>query len=71
LETVYRVWGANLGGGAYLLADSEQEAVEVVAGVFKLEKAALKAAADETVGLPPSVIILESSEKAIDFVPKP
>jgi hypothetical protein len=30
----------------------------------------LKAAADETVGLPPSVIILESSEKAIDFVPK-
>jgi hypothetical protein len=70
LETVYRVWGANLGAAAYLLADSEQEAVEVVAGVFKLEKAALKATPDETVGLPPSVIILESSEKAIDFVPK-
>lgn len=37
METVYRVWGANLGDGAYLLADSEHEAIKVVAGVFELD----------------------------------
>ena len=70
METVYRVWGANLGAGAYLLAKSEQEAVEIVAEVFKLDRAALNAAPDKTAGLPACGIILESSEKRIDSVPK-
>jgi hypothetical protein len=66
---VYRVWGARLGNGAYLLAESEQEAIKVVAGVFKLDEASLKAAPDKTVGLPSSGIILESSGKTAEFVP--
>jgi hypothetical protein len=49
---VYRVWGARLGNGAYLLAESEQEAIKVVAGVFKLDEASLEAAPDKTVGHP-------------------
>jgi hypothetical protein len=60
---VYRVRGARLGNGAYLMADSEQEAIEVVASVFKLDEASLKAAPDESVGLPSKGIILESSGK--------
>jgi hypothetical protein len=66
---VYRVWGARLGNGAYLLAESEQEAIKAVAGVFKLDEALLKAAPDNTVGLPSSGIILESSGKTAEFVP--
>ena len=66
---VYRVWGSRLGNGAYLLAESEQEATKVVAGVFKLDEASLKAAPDKTVGLPSSGIILESSGKTDEFVP--
>ena len=60
---VYRVRGARLGNGAYLLADSEQEAIKVVADVFKLDEASLKAAPDKSVGLPSKGIILESSGK--------
>jgi hypothetical protein len=65
---VYRVWGSRLGNGAYLLAESEQEAIKVVAGVFKLDEASLEAAPDKTVGLPSSGIILESSGKTAELV---
>jgi hypothetical protein len=39
---VYRVRGAKL-GNAYLLAESEGEAIKVVADTFKLDEGALKA----------------------------
>jgi hypothetical protein len=66
---VYRVWGARLGNGAYLLAESEQEAIKVVADTFKLNEGALKAAPDTTVGLPSNGIILESSGTTAEIVP--
>jgi hypothetical protein len=65
---VYRVRGAKL-GNAYLLAESEREAIKVVADTFKLAEAVLKAAPDKTVGLPSGRIILKSSGKTTELVP--
>ena len=58
MDDVYRVWGATLGDGACLLADSEAEAIAVVAGIFKLKSDELKAALDKTVSIPTRSIIL-------------
>jgi hypothetical protein len=68
MSEVYRVQGAKL-GNAYLLAESEREAIKVVADTFKLNEGALKAAPDKTVGLPSGGIILKSSGKTTELVP--
>ncbi len=70
MDIVYRVWGASLGDGAYLLAASENEAIEVVAGVFKVDEVDLKVAPDNNISVPTKGIIFYGSGKTIDFVPK-
>jgi hypothetical protein len=68
MSEVYRVQGAKL-GNAYLLAESEREAIKVVADTFKLDEGALKAAPDKTVDLPSGGITLKSSGKTTELVP--
>ena len=69
MDAVYRVWGSNLGDGACLLAESEREAVEIVAGVFKLKETDLKVALDGTVSIPTRGVILTGDGTTKDYVP--
>jgi hypothetical protein len=67
MDAVYRVLGSNLGNGACLLAESESEAIEIVADVFELDEKDLTAGLDGTVSLPTRGVILNGDGTTTDY----
>lgn len=68
MVTAFRVWGApGLDDGVRLLAETEQEAVRVVAGIFKLDQAALMAAPVKGADLASRGVLLFGTERSDEF----
>ena len=68
MDEVYRVWGANPGDGAWTMAASEQEAIEIVAGALGLKIEGLKSAPDRNVAAMIRGIVLDECGKTHSFV---